>query len=54
MKIIQQATGKKVRGWLGSGLTETLRTLDILSEAGVEITGDWNNDDLPYPDEDHK
>jgi peptidoglycan/xylan/chitin deacetylase (PgdA/CDA1 family) len=49
VKIIQQATGKKVRGWLGSGLTETFSTLDLLSELGIEYTGDWNNDDLPYP-----
>ncbi len=49
VKVIQQATGKKVRGWLGTGLGETFRTLDVLAEAGVEYTGDWNNDDIPYP-----
>ncbi len=49
VSVIAQATGKKVRGWLGSGLTETFSTLDILGEVGIEYTGDWNNDDLPYP-----
>ena len=49
LKVIAQATGKKVRGWLGSGLNETFSTLDILAEGGVEYTGDWNNDDLPFP-----
>ena len=49
LKVIEQATGKKVRGWLGSGLNETFTTLDNLAEAGVQYTGDWNNDDLPYP-----
>ena len=48
VKVIQQATGKKVRGWLGTGLGETFSTLDVLAEAGVQYTGDWNNDDVPY------
>jgi peptidoglycan/xylan/chitin deacetylase (PgdA/CDA1 family) len=49
LQVIQQATGKKVRGWLGTGLGETFSTLDILAESGVQYTGDWNNDDVPYP-----
>jgi peptidoglycan/xylan/chitin deacetylase (PgdA/CDA1 family) len=48
LQIIEQATGKKVRGWLGTGLGETFTTLDNLAEAGVVYTGDWNNDDIPY------
>ena len=48
LKIIEQSTGKKVRGWLGTGLGENFTTLDILAEAGVTYTGDWNNDDVPY------
>ncbi len=48
LKVIEQATGKKVRGWLGTGLGETFSTLDILAAAGVRYTGDWNNDDVPY------
>jgi len=48
LDIIQQATGKKVRGWLGTGLAETFNTLDILAARGVQYTGDWNNDDVPY------
>src|SRR5499427_834176 len=42
---IEQATGKRPRGWLGSGLIETYNTLDILAEEGVNYCGDWNNDD---------
>src|SRR5262249_24007205 len=49
LKTIEQATGKRPRGWLGTGLTETHNTLDILAEAGVVYCGDWNNDDQPYP-----
>jgi peptidoglycan/xylan/chitin deacetylase (PgdA/CDA1 family) len=49
LKTIEQATGKRPRGWLGAGLAETYNTLDILAEEGVEFCGDWNNDDQPYP-----
>ena len=46
---IEKATGKRPRGWLGSGLTQTYNTLDILAAEGVIYCGDWNNDDQPYP-----
>jgi allantoinase len=49
LKTIEQATGKRPRGWLGSGLIETNNTLDILAEESVNYCGDWNNDDQPYP-----
>jgi peptidoglycan/xylan/chitin deacetylase (PgdA/CDA1 family) len=49
LKTIEQATGRRPRGWLGSGLTQTYNTLDILAEEGVVYCGDWNNDDQPYP-----
>ena len=35
LKTIEQATGQRPRGWLGSGLAETYNTLDILAEEGV-------------------
>jgi allantoinase len=49
LKTIEQATGQRPRGWLGSGLAETYNTLDVLAEEGVIYCGDWNNDDQPYP-----
>ena len=49
LKTIEQATGRKPGGWLGSGLVETYNTLDILAEEGVTYCGDWNTDDQPYP-----
>src|SRR6476660_5124656 len=49
LKTIEHATGKRPRGWLGAGLSETYNTLDILAEEGVIYCGDWNNDDQPYP-----
>ena len=49
LRTIEQATGRRPRGWLGPGLVETYNTLDILAEEGVLYCGDWNNDDQPYP-----
>ncbi|MGO9698803.1 MAG: polysaccharide deacetylase family protein, partial [Xanthobacteraceae bacterium] len=40
-------TGKRPRGWLGPGLTETWETPDILAEEGYEYVGDWVLDDQP-------
>jgi allantoinase len=45
---IQRFQGKPPRGWLGPGLSETLSTLDLLRQAGIEYTCDWINDDQPY------
>ena len=41
-------TGKKPKGWLGPGLSETWETLDLLAEEGIEYVSDWVNDDQPY------
>jgi allantoinase len=46
---IAKSVGKAPRGWLGPALSETLNTLDILAENGVEYVGDWVNDEQPYP-----
>jgi allantoinase len=44
---IEKATGKRPRGWLGPGLTETWETPDILVEEGYEYVADWVLDDQP-------
>ena len=48
IRLLQDFTGKKPRGWLGPGLTETWETLDYLAEAGIQYVSDWVNDDQPY------
>jgi peptidoglycan/xylan/chitin deacetylase (PgdA/CDA1 family) len=48
VQIIEKFTGKKPKGWLGPGLTETWETLDLLAEEGIEYVSDWVNDDQPY------
>jgi peptidoglycan/xylan/chitin deacetylase (PgdA/CDA1 family) len=46
-ETIAKITGKKPRGWLGPGLTETFDTLDYLAEEGYEYVADWVMDDQP-------
>src|SRR5664279_3297039 len=46
-EVILQATGKRPRGWLGPGLTETWETPDILAEEGYDYVADWVLDDQP-------
>ncbi len=48
LRTIQRATGKRPRGWLGPGLTETFNTLDLLAEEEIAYVGDWNSDDQPF------
>ena len=48
LKLLRDFTGRKPKGWLGPGLTETWETLDVLAEEGIEYVSDWVNDDQPY------
>lgn len=45
---LTRSTGKPPKGWLGPALAETMRTPDLLKEAGLEYVSDWVNDDQPY------
>ena len=45
--VIGEFTGRRPRGWLGPGLTETWDTPDILAEEGYEYVCDWVLDDQP-------
>ncbi len=44
---IATATGRVPRGWESPGLTETLETIDLLAEEGIEYVADWVLDDQP-------
>ncbi|MFN6542289.1 polysaccharide deacetylase family protein [Mycolicibacterium nivoides] len=46
---IADATGRRPRGWMGPGLTETANTPELLAELGFHYVLDWTNDDQPYP-----
>ncbi|MGV8831709.1 MAG: polysaccharide deacetylase family protein [Devosia sp.] len=45
--IVRKATGKTISGWLGPALTTTVRTPDLLAEAGVKYWADMFHDDEP-------
>ena len=49
VEVIEGATGRRPRGWLGPGLTETFHTPALLAELGLGYVLDWTNDDQPYP-----
>jgi allantoinase len=44
---IERITGRRPRGWLGPGLTETWDTPDLLIEEGFDYVCDWVLDDQP-------
>jgi hypothetical protein len=46
-EIIEEFSGKRPRGWLGPGLTETWETPDLLVEEGYDYLADWVLDDQP-------
>jgi allantoinase len=46
-EAITTFTGKRPRGWLGPGLTETWETPDLLAEDGYDYVCDWVLDDQP-------
>jgi len=48
MAILEETSGKRPVGWLGSALAETWNTLDHLIDEGCLYVADWVNDDQPY------
>ena len=48
VSTITKSVGKAPRGWLSPALSETVNTLDILAEHGIEYVGNWVNDEQPY------
>jgi peptidoglycan/xylan/chitin deacetylase (PgdA/CDA1 family) len=47
LAIIQDCTGHRPRGWLGMFLAESLRSPDLLAEAGIEYVSNYAHDELP-------
>jgi peptidoglycan/xylan/chitin deacetylase (PgdA/CDA1 family) len=48
LATIEQSTGRRPRGWLSPGLSESHRTLDLLATFGIEYVANWVNDEQPY------
>jgi peptidoglycan/xylan/chitin deacetylase (PgdA/CDA1 family) len=47
LDVLERFCGKRPVGWLGPGLTQTLETPDLLTQAGIKYIGDWVYDDEP-------
>ncbi|MFW5633376.1 MAG: polysaccharide deacetylase family protein [Erythrobacter sp.] len=48
MTRLEQATGKRPKGWLSIARQQSFATLDILKDEGLTYCCDWVNDELPY------
>jgi peptidoglycan/xylan/chitin deacetylase (PgdA/CDA1 family) len=48
VQTITKSTGKPPRGWLSPALSETVNTLDVLAEHGIQYVCNWVNDEQPY------
>jgi allantoinase len=46
-KTLETFTGKRTRGWMSPGWSETFDTLDYLRAAGIEYVCQWVIDDIP-------
>ncbi len=44
---LQEYVGRRLRGWMSPGWSETFDTLDYLHEAGIEYVCQWVIDDIP-------
>ncbi len=47
LDILEKFSGKRPVGWLGPGLTQTFETPDLLTQNGIQYTGDFVFDDEP-------
>jgi len=49
VETIAAATGRRPKGWMGPGLTETFESQRILKDLGLTYVLDWCADDQPFP-----
>jgi allantoinase len=45
---LRRVSGQQVLGWHSPGHSESMATLELLTESGFAYVMDWINDDLPY------
>jgi peptidoglycan/xylan/chitin deacetylase (PgdA/CDA1 family) len=48
LDTVTRCTGVRPIGWLGQDYGESVRTPNLLADAGVSYVLDWPNDDQPY------
>ena len=49
IETVKKYTGKKLNGMLGPAISGTIRTPDLMAEAGLTYHTDWMHDDQPVP-----
>ena len=49
IETLKTHTGKQLKGMLGPALSNTVRTPDLMAEAGLIYHTDWFHDDQPFP-----
>jgi peptidoglycan/xylan/chitin deacetylase (PgdA/CDA1 family) len=49
LRMLEDFTGKRPRGWMSPGWSETFDTPDHLRAAGIEYVCQWVIDDIPVP-----
>ena len=49
IETLRRHTGKKLKGMLGPAVSNTVRTPDLMAEAGLIYHTDWVHDDQPVP-----
>lgn len=48
-ETFERMFGRKLKGWFSPAASHTVRTLDLVVEAGIEYFCDWYHDDQPFP-----
>jgi peptidoglycan/xylan/chitin deacetylase (PgdA/CDA1 family) len=48
VKELRGAFKSPIRGWHSPAHSQSMRTLDLVAEAGLDWVADWINDDMPY------
>ena len=49
VETLKRQTGKQLKGMLGPAISGTIRTPDLMTEAGLIYHTDWMHDDQPVP-----
>tara|TARA_Y100001970_G_scaffold14648_1_gene16441 strand:- start:18735 stop:19433 length:699 start_codon:yes stop_codon:yes gene_type:complete len=49
VETLRRHTGQQLRGMLGPAVSNTIRTPDLMSDAGLTYHADWLHDDQPIP-----
>ena len=48
LSTLRSISGRPVTGWHSPAYSQSMHTLDLLAEEGVDYVMDWINDDMPY------